>query len=92
MLAVFKFQNIRDGSVIRKGKLVMNRRSITLVIVVVLCMIGFAYGQGWLTRSNLGFGTGGTRVDTTSTKQDKASVHAEKTVEKSMETSGTATQ
>ena len=26
----------------------MNRRSITLVVVVVLCAVGFAYGQGWL--------------------------------------------
>lgn len=32
----------------------MNRRSITLVIVVVLCAVAFAYGQGWLERSHTG--------------------------------------
>jgi hypothetical protein len=59
----------------------MNRRSITLVIVVVLCAIGFAYDLGWLTRSSLGFGTGSNHVDITSAERDKASVHAEKTAE-----------
>jgi hypothetical protein len=70
----------------------MNRRSTTLVIVVALCAVGFAYGQGWLTRSNLGFGTGNTHVDTISTEQDKASAHAEKIVDKPKETTGAATQ
>jgi len=32
----------------------MNRRSITLVVVVVLCVVGFAYGQGWLHWSSTG--------------------------------------
>jgi len=31
-----------------KGELPMNRRSVTVVVVVVLCAVGFAYGQGWL--------------------------------------------
>jgi hypothetical protein len=32
----------------------MNRRSITMVVVVVLCAVGFAYGQGWLHWSRAG--------------------------------------
>lgn len=32
----------------------MNRRSITLVILVVLCAFGFAYGQGWIHWSRTG--------------------------------------
>ena len=32
----------------------MDRRSITIVIVVVLCAVGFAYGQGWLDWSRTG--------------------------------------
>jgi len=32
----------------------MNRRSITMVVEVVLCAVGFAYGQGWLHWSHTG--------------------------------------
>ena len=32
----------------------MNRRSITVVVVIVLCAVGFAYGQGWLHWSRTG--------------------------------------
>jgi hypothetical protein len=32
----------------------MNRRSITVVIMVILCAVGFAYGQGWLDWSHTG--------------------------------------
>ena len=35
----------------------MNRRSITLVVVVVLCVVGFAYGQGWIHWSSTGAAT-----------------------------------
>jgi hypothetical protein len=35
----------------------MNRRSITLVVVVVLCVVGFAYGQGWLHWTSAGSAT-----------------------------------
>lgn len=31
----------------------MNRTSITIVVVVLLCAGGFAYSQGWLGRSPL---------------------------------------
>ena len=31
-----------------KGELGMNRRSITLVIVIIVCAVWFAYGQNWL--------------------------------------------
>jgi hypothetical protein len=32
----------------------MNRRSITIVVAVVLCAVGLAYGQGWLHWSRTG--------------------------------------
>ena len=32
----------------------MNRKSVTIVIVVVLCAAGFAYSQGWFDRSRPG--------------------------------------
>ena len=31
----------------------MDRKSITVVVVVVLCAAGFAYSQGWFSRSSV---------------------------------------
>jgi hypothetical protein len=31
----------------------MNRKSVTVVVVVVLCAAGFAYSQGWFSRSSV---------------------------------------
>ena len=40
----------------------MNRKSVTIVIVVVLCAAGFAYSQGWFDRSRPGTETQGDTV------------------------------
>jgi hypothetical protein len=42
----------------------MDRRSITIVIVVILCAVGFAYGQGWLRWSRTGAETESNKVGT----------------------------
>ena len=35
-------------------KVPMNRTSITIVVVVLLCAVGFAYSQGWFDWSSPG--------------------------------------
>ena len=40
----------------------MNRKSVTVVVVVVLCAAGFAYSQGWFDRSSGGTETQGDTV------------------------------
>lgn len=40
----------------------MNRKSVTIVIVAVLCAAGFAYSQGWFDRSRTGSETQGDTV------------------------------
>jgi hypothetical protein len=42
----------------------MNRRTITIVIVVILCAVGFAYGQGWLHWSRADAKTENNKADT----------------------------
>ncbi len=42
----------------------MNRRSITIVTVVILGAVGFAYGQGWLHWTRAGADTQSNTVDT----------------------------
>jgi hypothetical protein len=37
-----------------KEQLPMNRTSITIVVVVLLCAAGFAYSQGWFNWSSAG--------------------------------------
>lgn len=47
-----------------KDQLPVNRTSITMVVVVVLCAVGFAYGQGWFNWSNSGYEMESNKVGT----------------------------
>jgi hypothetical protein len=38
-----------------KEQLPTNRTSITIVVVVLLCAVGFAYSQGWFNWSSSGY-------------------------------------
>jgi hypothetical protein len=60
-----------------KDQLPVNRTSITMVVVVVLCAVGFAYGQGWFNRSSSGYETESNKVGTDQTiGQEKANEDA----------------
>lgn len=37
-----------------KGESPMNRKSITVVVVVLLCAVAFGFSRGWFTRSSPG--------------------------------------
>ena len=60
----------------------MNRRSITMVVVVVLCAVGFAYSQGWLHWSHAG----------TAIESNKVNAHQELSHDKVKENTVPATQ
>jgi hypothetical protein len=65
-VAAFAISRLFEWNVSQKGRrLFMNRRSITIVVAVVLCAVGFAYGQGWLHWSR----------PSIETESDKAGIH-----------------
>jgi hypothetical protein len=45
-------------------KVPMSRTSITMVVVVLLCVAGFAYSQGWLNWSSSSYETESEKVGT----------------------------
>ncbi|MEX0612537.1 MAG: hypothetical protein WD738_15400 [Pirellulales bacterium] len=71
----------------------MDRKSITVVIVVLLCAAGFAYSQGWFDWSRPGTEMESSKVSADQTlDQDKARGAADKVSEKPTEPAGTATK
>ncbi len=55
----------------------MNRTPITIVVVVILCAIGFAYSQGWLNMSRPAAEMEGAQVGTSQmTDQDESKADA----------------
>ena len=58
----------------------MDRKSITVVVVVILCAIGFAYSYGWFSPSSVGSDTESDKVtanqtvDQEKTKEDAVPV------------------
>ena len=48
-------------------KVPMSRTSITIGVVVLLCVAGFAYSQGWLNWSNSSYETESDKVGTEQT-------------------------
>ena len=56
----------------------MNRKSVTIVVVVVLCAAGFAYSQGWFDWSRPGTEIESNTVSASQAlDQDKTKVDAE---------------
>jgi hypothetical protein len=53
-------------------KVPMNRTSITIVIVVLLCAAGLAYSQGWFNWSNASYETGSNEVRTDQTIEQES--------------------
>jgi hypothetical protein len=48
-------------------KVPMNRKTITIVVVVLLCAAGFVYSQGWFNWSNSGYEMESDSLDTEQT-------------------------
>ena len=54
-----------------KEQLPMNRTSITIVVVVVLCAAGLVYSQGWFNWSSSGYEMESNKVGTNQTIDQK---------------------
>ena len=76
-----------------KEQLPVNRTSITMVVVVVLCAVGFAYGQGWLNWSSAGYEMESNKVGTEQTfGQGKANEDAVQVTQTVSEPAATPTK
>jgi hypothetical protein len=74
-------------------KVPMSRTSITMVVVVLLCVAGFAYSQGWLYWSNSSYETESDKVGTEQTiNQEKMQDHAAPVTQQTKDSAATPTE
>jgi hypothetical protein len=74
-------------------KVPMNRTSITIVVVVLLCAAGFAYSQGWFNWSSSGYELESDKVSTDQTiDPENTKVDAARVTQQTKEPATTLTE